>query len=231
MIGNLSFIIYVVLFGGDLIPAQSEAVLLGSILLIPDQAIGLVLRVASLREHSGCGYQLGVGKVFSDSVGRRLFSDESRIKWVSLLVWTVWLGLYFGSWIPIIGDPLTLCQCYEGTSLAFLLVVTFAKTARYVVLAATTIKPFLVNHRCTQSLEISCRTWRFPCPDLRSGSPSIRATGPEIEIPATISFAALKTGAPMQRMPMKRSSLSTEYPTARIRLNSSQLLLLNDCFE
>ena len=128
------------LLAATLIPAQSEAVLLGSILLIPDQAAGLVL-VASLGNVLGAVINWVLGRFFSDSVGRRLFSDESRIKWVSQ-----WYGRYgwatlFGSWIPIIGDPLTFCAGVMKEPLwRFLLVVTFAKTARYVVLATTTMQ-------------------------------------------------------------------------------------------
>ena len=128
------------LLAATLIPAQSEAVLLGSILLIPDQAVGLIL-VASLGNVLGAVINWVLGRFFSDSVGRRLFSDESRIKWVSH-----WYGRYgwatlFGSWIPIIGDPLTFCAGVMKEPLwRFLLVVTFAKTARYLVLATTTMQ-------------------------------------------------------------------------------------------
>ncbi|MAW57815.1 MAG: DedA family protein [Oceanospirillales bacterium TMED33] len=128
------------LLAATLIPAQSEAVLLGSILLIPDQAVGLVL-VASLGNVLGAVINWVLGRFFSDSVGRRLFSDESRIKWVSQ-----WYKRYgwvtrFGSWIPIIGDPLTFCAGVMKEPLwRFLLVVTFAKTARYVVLTTTTMQ-------------------------------------------------------------------------------------------
>jgi membrane protein YqaA with SNARE-associated domain len=128
------------LLAATLIPAQSEAVLVGSVLLIPDEAIGLVV-VASVGNVLGALINWVLGRFFSDSVGRRLFSDESRFKRVSR-----WYGRYgwvtlFGSWVPVIGDPITFCAGVMREPLwRFLLVVTFAKTVRYVVVATTTLQ-------------------------------------------------------------------------------------------
>jgi len=123
-----------------LIPAQSEAVLVGSILLIPDEAVGFVV-VASVGNVLGALINWVLGRFFSDSVGRRLFSDESRFKRVFR-----WYGRYgwvtlFGSWVPVIGDPITFCAGVMREPVwRFLLVVTFAKTVRYVVVATTTLQ-------------------------------------------------------------------------------------------
>ena len=128
------------MLAATLIPAQSEAILVGSILLIPDEAIGLVV-VASVGNVLGALINWVLGRFFSDSVGRRLFSDETRFRRVSR-----WSGRYgwvtlLGSWVPVIGDPITFCAGVMREPLwRFLLVVTFAKTVRYVVVATTTLQ-------------------------------------------------------------------------------------------
>ena len=128
------------MLAATLIPAQSEAILVGSILLIPDEAIGLVV-VASVGNVLGALINWVLGRFFSDPVGRRLFSDESRFKRVFR-----WYGRYgwvtlFGSWVPVIGDPITFCAGVMREPVwRFLLVVTFAKTVRYVVVATTTLQ-------------------------------------------------------------------------------------------
>ena len=123
-----------------LIPAQSESVLVGSILLMPEEVWGLVV-IASFGNTLGAVVNWVLGRFFGQTIGRRLFSDTPRMRRITHWYQRYgWLTL-FGSWIPIVGDPLTFCAGVMREPLwRFLLVVTFAKTLRYVVVAVTTLQ-------------------------------------------------------------------------------------------
>ena len=137
--------IYFSLFGSSvlastLIPAQSESVLVGSILLIPEEVLGLVM-IASFGNTLGAVVNWVLGRFFGQTIGRRFFSDTPRMRriihWYQRYGWLTLLG----SWIPIVGDPLTFCAGVMREPLwRFLLVVTFAKTLRYVIVAVTTLQ-------------------------------------------------------------------------------------------
>lgn len=123
-----------------LIPAQSEAVLVGSIVLIPDAVVPLVA-VASIGNVLGALINWILGRFFSDRC-TRMYDEESdavrrAVHWYQR--WG-WISL-FASWVPFIGDPLTFCAGIMREPLwRFLLIVTIAKTSRYVVLAATMLQ-------------------------------------------------------------------------------------------
>ena len=123
-----------------LIPAQSESVLVGSILLMREEVLGLVI-IASFGNTLGAVVNWVLGHFFGQTIGRRLFSDTPRMRRITHWYQRYgWLTL-FGSWIPIVGDPLTFCAGVMREPLwRFLLVVTFAKTLRYVVVAVTTLQ-------------------------------------------------------------------------------------------
>lgn len=125
-----------------LIPAQSESVLVGSILLMPEGVVSLVT-IASFGNTLGAAVNWVLGRFFGQTIGRRLFSDTSKMKRVTHCYQRYgWITL-FGSWVPIVGDPLTFCAGVMREPLwRFLLVVTFAKTLRYVFVAVTTVKLF-----------------------------------------------------------------------------------------
>jgi membrane protein YqaA with SNARE-associated domain len=122
-----------------LIPAQSESVLVGSILLMPEEVLNLVT-IASFGNTLGAVVNWVLGRFFGQTIGRRFFSDSPRMRrithWYQRYGWLTLLG----SWIPIIGDPLTFCAGVMREPLwRFLLVVTFAKTLRYVIVAVTAL--------------------------------------------------------------------------------------------
>ena len=109
-------------------------------LLMPEQVSGLVM-IASFGNTLGAVVNWVLGRFFGQTIGRRFFSDTPRMRRITHWYQRYgWLTL-FGSWIPIVGDPLTFCAGAMREPLwRFLLVVTFAKTLRYVVVAVTTLR-------------------------------------------------------------------------------------------
>jgi membrane protein YqaA with SNARE-associated domain len=123
-----------------LIPAQSEAVLVG-LLLHGQQSVAGLLLVATLGNVSGSLVNWLLGRSIERLRHRRWFpvSDAQleraqqryrRYGRLSLLL----------SWVPIIGDPLTVVAGTLREPLwSFLLLVTLAKGGRYLLLAAITL--------------------------------------------------------------------------------------------
>lgn len=119
-----------------ILPAQSEAVLTG-LLLGGDYAPWRLVLVASLGNVLGATLNWGLGR------GIERFHDK---KWFPLQGialerakgWYLRYGRWslLLSWVPIIGDPLTVAAGIMRERLAiFLLLVGLAKTGRYIVLA------------------------------------------------------------------------------------------------
>ena len=120
-----------------LFPAQSEAVLAASILYRPSSVVYLVM-IASIGNVLGACVNWGLGRFFSNSVEQRIFRRSRKMDrlfgWYKPYGWITLLG----SWMSFIGDPLTLCAGIMKEPLwRFMLVVTIAKTARYLALALT----------------------------------------------------------------------------------------------
>ncbi|MES2845068.1 MAG: YqaA family protein [Pseudomonadota bacterium] len=123
-----------------LIPAQSEAVLV-ALLLAGTEPVWLLLSVATV------GNVLGA--VVNWAIGRFLmrYSDHPRFPFSSKQVVRAqgWYGRWgwvslLGSWLPIVGDPLTLAAGMMREPLwRFMLVVTLAKFGRYAALAILTL--------------------------------------------------------------------------------------------
>lgn len=118
-----------------LFPAQSETVLTGSIILKP-QETALLVAIASIGNILGSIINWGLGRFFSHQSHRLLRPHSSAMKraqtWYQRWGW--WS--LFVSWVPIIGDPLTLIAGLLKEPLwRFVLVVSMAKTGRYLVLA------------------------------------------------------------------------------------------------
>tara|TARA_Y200000002_G_C22649307_1_gene650615 strand:+ start:1234 stop:1641 length:408 start_codon:yes stop_codon:yes gene_type:complete len=118
-----------------LFPAQSEAILAASILYQPSSVLYLVM-IASIGNVLGACVNWGLGRFCSHSVERRIFRRSRKMDrlfgWYKRHGWITLLG----SWLPFIGDPLTLCAGIMREPLwRFMLVVTIAKTARYLALA------------------------------------------------------------------------------------------------
>ncbi|WP_067215658.1 YqaA family protein [Stappia indica] len=122
-----------------LLPMQSEAVLVG--LLLSGRPVLLLLFVASLGNTLGGLINWALGRGIERFRHRRWFPvGEAALTraqdWYSR--WGKWSLLL--SWMPIIGDPLTLAAgVMRERFLTVLVLVAIAKTGRYAVLAAVTL--------------------------------------------------------------------------------------------
>ncbi len=118
-----------------LLPAQSEAVLVG--LLASGYKPWLLVAVASVGNVLGSTVNWWLGRQALRFSDRRWFP----VKPAALAKAQAWYGRYgkwslLLSWMPVIGDPLTLAAGVMREPLrVFLLLVTVAKTGRYVALA------------------------------------------------------------------------------------------------
>ncbi|SHM27665.1 YqaA family protein [Phytopseudomonas punonensis] len=123
-----------------LLPLQSEALLIGLLLGSVQPAWALVL-AASLGNVLGSLVNWWLGRYLERFRDRRWFPVSDR----RLQQAQHWYGHYgrwslLLSWLPVIGDPLTLVAGIMREPLwRFMLIVTFAKTLRYTVLAAATL--------------------------------------------------------------------------------------------
>ena len=119
------------------LPAQSEALLAGLLLAKAYPVWSLVL-VASLGNVLGSVVNWLMGRGIERMRGSRWFPAtevqlETAQGWYRR--WGAWSLL--ASWVPVIGDPITLVAGVMREPLwRFLALVTLAKTGRYLVLAA-----------------------------------------------------------------------------------------------
>ncbi|MGY2372970.1 YqaA family protein [Pseudomonas sp. SDO524_S393] len=134
--------LFVAAFGAaTLLPLQSEAALVG-LLLNGQYSLWLLLGVATLGNVLGSVVNGWLGRWIEHFKDRRWFPvndkqlDKARRHYARWGHWTLLL-----SWVPIIGDPLTLVAgVMREPWWRFLLLVTLAKGLRYGVLAALTLQ-------------------------------------------------------------------------------------------
>lgn len=131
----------VAFLAATIFPAQSEAVLAG-LLLGGNFTPWLLVLVASLGNVLGSVLNWGIGR------GLERFHDKKwfPLKGVALERAQGWYRRYgrwslLLSWVPIIGDPLTVAAGIMRERLVvFLVIVALAKTGRYIALAITAIQ-------------------------------------------------------------------------------------------
>ncbi len=130
----------VALAAATLLPLQSEALLIG-LLLADQQPFWLLITVASLGNIVGSAINWQLGRSIERLRDRRWFPIKAAAlhraehwyhhhgRWSLLL-----------SWVPIIGDPLTMIAgVLREPFVSFVLIVTMAKTGRYVAIASLTL--------------------------------------------------------------------------------------------
>lgn len=131
----LTGLFFAAFVAATLLPGQSEAVL-AALVIATEHPVWLLVSVASFGNV--------LGSVVNWFMGRFLmrYRDHPRFPFTAAQIaraqdWYArrgWVSL-FGSWLPIIGDPLTLAAGIMREPLwRFLLVVTLAKAGRYIVL-------------------------------------------------------------------------------------------------
>jgi membrane protein YqaA with SNARE-associated domain len=138
-------IAYVVLFASALIaatilPLQSEAVLVG-LLVTGDYSVAILLVVATTGNVLGALINWGLGR-FLLRFRERSWFPVSEAQLARAEEWYHRYGRWslLGSWLPIIGDPLTVVAGVLREPIGpFLLLVTLAKFGRYLVLAMVTL--------------------------------------------------------------------------------------------
>ena len=138
------FSVYLGLFlsafgAASLLPLQSEALLVG--LLLGGAQPAAVLVVASVGNVLGSVLNAALGRGIERFHERRWFPvsaqrlEQAKLTYRRYGRWSLLL-----SWVPVIGDPLTLMAgVMREPWWSFLLLVTLAKTGRYLVVAAITL--------------------------------------------------------------------------------------------
>lgn len=135
------FGLFLAAFGAaTLLPMQSEAVLVG--MLLSDQYVtSMLLAVATFGNVLGSALNWILGRSIEQFRHKRWFPvSESKLEKAqqSYLRYGRWSLLL--SWVPIIGDPLTVVAgVMREPFWSFLLIVTLAKGVRYLVLTAVTL--------------------------------------------------------------------------------------------
>lgn len=133
--------LFLAAFGAaTLLPLQSEALLVGLLLHDP-HAMAMLLLVATLGNVLGSIVNWLLGRALERWRDKRWFPfsaaqlDKAQQRYQRYGQWSLLL-----SWMPVIGDPLTLIAgIMREPFWRFLLLVTLAKGARYLVLAVITL--------------------------------------------------------------------------------------------
>ena len=125
------------LVAATLLPAQSEVVLT-AMLLAGRWDPAVLVAVATAGNVAGSLVNWLIGRFFSDLRDARWFPfPAAALERAEQCFRRFGLPVVLLSWVPIIGDPITLVAGLLRVRLIpFLLVVTLAKGGRYVVLAA-----------------------------------------------------------------------------------------------
>ena len=124
-----------------IVPAQSEAGL-STLILASGKNVILLVVVAAIGNVLGAVVNWYLGRWIDRFNNRRWFP----IKPTQLNRATLWYRKYgrwslLLSWVPFIGDPITIVAgVLREPLLSFILIVSFAKTTRYILVAMITLK-------------------------------------------------------------------------------------------
>jgi membrane protein YqaA with SNARE-associated domain len=133
--------LFLAAFGAaTLLPMQSEAVLVG--LLLSDRYIAwALLVVATTGNVLGSAMNWLLGRYIEHYRHKRWFPvSEDKLEKAQQAYHRFGRWSLLLSWVPIIGDPLTvMAGVMREPFLSFLLIVTLAKASRYLVLATLTL--------------------------------------------------------------------------------------------
>lgn len=128
------------LVAATILPMQSEAVLV-ALLTTKTHSVTALLVVATVGNVFGSVINWVLGRFLLRFKDKRWFPTSDR----QLARAQAWYHRYgrwslLGSWLPIIGDPITVVAgVMREPFLPFLILVTIAKGARYLVLTALTL--------------------------------------------------------------------------------------------
>lgn len=123
-----------------LLPAQSE-LLLAAMVAGRQYDLVLLLIVATLGNVLGSIVNWAIGRFLAERRSAKWFPVSARAldraeQWYRR--WGLWTLLL--SWVPIIGDPVTLAAgLLRAPIVAFVFIVTIAKAARYAFIAAAVL--------------------------------------------------------------------------------------------
>jgi membrane protein YqaA with SNARE-associated domain len=135
------FGLFLAAFGAaTLLPMQSEAVLVG-LLLTDRYTAGALLAVATTGNVLGSTLNWLLGRSIEHYRHKRWFPvSDARLEQAQQAYQRFGRWSLLLSWVPIIGDPLTVVAgVMREPFWSFLLIVTLAKASRYLVLAALTL--------------------------------------------------------------------------------------------
>ena len=128
------------LVAATIIPMQSEAVLVG-LLATSEQPAMMLILVATVGNVLGAVINWWLGRYLLNFRGKRWFpSSQSQI--ARAQIWYSRYGRWtlLGSWLPLVGDPITVVAgVMREPLISFLLLVSFAKALRYLLLAQATL--------------------------------------------------------------------------------------------
>ena len=134
-LGAYSGLFIAAFLAATILPAQSEAGLAALILVSPASTT-LLVATASLGNVLGSLVNWYLGRGINRFTGKRWFPASTQLSRA-----TSWYSRYgrwslLLSWVPVIGDPLTVVAgIMREPLLRFLLIVGIAKTSRYIVVA------------------------------------------------------------------------------------------------
>lgn len=128
------------LIAATILPLQSEAVLV-ALMLDGMRPVAVLLMVATFGNVLGAVVNWGLGRFLVRFKDRRWFpASQDRLQQAERWYRRYGLWSLLASWVPIIGDPITvIAGVLRAPFWPFLILVTVAKAGRYLVLAAVTL--------------------------------------------------------------------------------------------